>query len=77
MRAFVGVVLIVIGALIVVVGVLYLTQPAHSLPTFIPGYVAHATGKHTKRGIAALVVGAIVAIVGVVVAAAGSRRDRW
>jgi uncharacterized membrane protein len=77
MRALVGVVLIVIGALIVVVGVLYLTQPAHSLPTFIPGYLAHATGKHMKRGIAALIVGGIVAIVGLVVALTGNRRYRW
>lgn len=78
MRGLVGAVLVIIGVLIVVVGILYLTQPAHSLPTFIPGYVAHATGKHPKRGIISVVVGAAIAIIGLVVAFTGSRRRyRW
>ncbi|HTX62798.1 MAG TPA: hypothetical protein VMD28_04120 [Acidimicrobiales bacterium] len=78
MRALIGVVLLIIGVLIAIAGVLYLTQPAHSLPTFLPGYVAHATGKHTKRGIAALAVGVVVGIVAVVVMLAGRRRGyRW
>lgn len=77
MRAFVAAVLIIVGALIVIAGVLYLTQPAHSLPTFLPGYLAHATGKHSKRGIAALVAGAVVLIVGAIVAFTGQRRTRW
>lgn len=77
MRALMAAVLIIVGALIVIAGVLYFTQPAHSLPTFLPGYLAHATGKHTKRGIAALVAGAVVLIVGAVVAFTGERRSRW
>ncbi len=77
MRALLGVVLIIIGALAVVAGVLYLTQPAHALPTFLPGYVAHASGKHTKRGIAALVVGVVLAVIGLVVALTGRRNYRW
>jgi hypothetical protein len=76
MRTLVALVLIVVGALIVVVGVLYLTQPAHALPTFIPGYLAHANGKHMKRGIAAVAVGGVVVIVGLVIALTG-RRYRW
>lgn len=76
MRALLGVVLIVIGALIVVVGVLYVTQQAHALPSFLPGHLAGAHGKHTKRGIAALAVGGVVAIIGLVVALTG-RRYRW
>ncbi len=78
MRGLVGAVLVIIGALIVAVGVLYLTQPAHALPTFIPGYVAHATGKHPKRGIVSLVVGGAIAIIGLIVAFTGNRRrSRW
>jgi len=77
MRVLASVILIIIGALIVVVGVLYLTQPAHSLPSFIPGHLAHATGKHPKRGIAALVVGGLVFVGGIVLAVTGNRRYRW
>ncbi len=76
-RALVGVVLIVIGALCVVAGVLYLTQPAHSLPTFFPGYLAHATGKLQKHGIAAVAIGGVLVLVGLVVAFSGGRRRRW
>ena len=77
MRAVIAVVLLLVGALIIVLGVLYLTQPAHSLPTFIPGYVAHANGKHPKRGIASLIVGGVVLIAGVLVGVLRSRRYRW
>lgn len=77
MRALVSVVLVVVGVLIVVVGVLYLTQPAHALPTFIPGYVAHAAGKHPKRGIFSLVVGGVLLLGGIVLGMAGRRRYRW
>lgn len=77
MRAVVAVVLLLVGALIIVVGVLYLTQPAHSLPTFIPGYVAHANGKHPKRGIASLIVGGVVLVAGIIVGVMSSRRYRW
>ena len=44
-------------------GVLYLTQPAHSLPTFFPGYAAHVVTKHTRRGYAGIAVGAVLVII--------------
>jgi hypothetical protein len=77
MRAVLSVVLVAVGVLIVVVGVLYLTQPAHALPTFIPGYVAHATGKHPRRGIVALVVGGLLVLGGILLGVVGRRRYRW
>ena len=77
MRAVLAAVLMIVGALIVIAGVLYFTQPAHALPTFLPGYLAHSTGKHTARGIGALVVGAVVVIVGAAVAFTGPLRSRW
>lgn len=77
MRVLVGIVLVVIGVLAVVAGVFYLTQPAHALPTFLPGYLAHSMGKHTKRGIAAVAAGAVVFIVGFVLAVSAARRPRW
>jgi hypothetical protein len=76
MRLLLALLLIIIGVLGIVAGVLYLTQPAHSLPAILPGYLAHATGKHTKRGIVAVAVGAVLLLAGAVVAMTG-RRDRW
>ena len=73
MRLLVGLVLVVLGVLAVVVAVLYFTQPAHALPGFLPGHLAHAAGKHTKRGVAALVVGVVLLIAGGAVAVTGNR----
>jgi hypothetical protein len=78
MRALFGIVFVVIGVLAIVAGVLYVTQPAHALPTFLPGYLARSAGKHTARGIAALAVGAVVLVIGAaVVMTGGRRRSRW
>ena len=57
-----------------VAGVLYLTQPAHSLPTFFPGYAARVVAKHTKRGYAGIALGAVLVIVASVVAFTGARQ---
>lgn len=76
MRLLIGLILIVVGVLAVVAGVLYLTQPAHALPTFMPGHLAHASGKHVKRGIVGVIVGGVVFLVGAVLTAS-SRRSAW
>lgn len=51
---------VALGILLIVVAVIYFTTAAHSLPSFFPGHVsagnAEAAHKHTKHGIAALVV---------------------
>ena len=73
MRSLLAVILLVAGVLGLVVGILYLTEAAGSLPTFFPGYVAHASGKLTKHGIAAVVAGAVLLALGIV-AASGRRR---
>lgn len=44
---------VIVGLLLIVVAVLYFTQPAGSLPGFLPGYEAGMTGRHTKHGILA------------------------
>jgi NADH:ubiquinone oxidoreductase subunit 5 (subunit L)/multisubunit Na+/H+ antiporter MnhA subunit len=50
---------IVLGILLVVVAIVYFTQPAHSLPSFFPGHAstgsAEANHHHAKHGIAALI----------------------
>ena len=44
---------VLVGLLLIVVAVLYFTQPAGSLPGFLPGHEAGVTGRHTKHGVLA------------------------
>ena len=74
MRRFLAIILLIVGVAAVVAGVLYLTQPANSLPTFFPGYAAHVVGKHMKRGYAGVALGAVLVIVAFAVALTGPRR---
>ena len=69
-----SIILLIVGVAAIVVGVLYLTQPVHSLPTFFPGYAAHVVSKHTNRGYAGIALGAVLVIVAFVVALTGPRR---
>ena len=59
----VKIVLVVLGILAVVVGVVYLVDPIHSLPSFFPGYVAHGRGSHHIRGYVAIAVGVVLLII--------------
>lgn len=74
MRRLLAIIILVIGVAAIVTGVLYLTQPANSLPSFFPGYAAHVVGKHTHRGYAGVAFGAVLVIVSFVVALTGPRR---
>jgi hypothetical protein len=47
---------VLLGIVFVVIAVLYLVEPAGSLPSFFPGYEAGSSHHHTKHGIAAFVV---------------------
>jgi Domain of unknown function (DUF4345) len=73
MSRLVRVVLLVLGVGAVVVGVIYLVEPLHSLPSFFPGYAAHGQGHHHIRGYAAIAVGIILLVIA---AAAGRSRQR-
>jgi hypothetical protein len=55
--------LIILGILFVVVGVIYETQTAAHLPSFLPGHQAGDAGHHVKHGIAAFVL-AVIAWIG-------------
>jgi hypothetical protein len=57
------VVLVVLGILAVVVGIIYLVEPIHSLPSFLPGHAAHGKGHHHIRGYVAIAVGIILVVV--------------
>lgn len=75
MSWLVRVVLVVLGILAVIVGIIYLVEPIHSLPSFFPGHAAHGRTHHHIRGYLALAVGVILLIVA---AAAGRiRRDHY
>jgi uncharacterized membrane protein HdeD (DUF308 family) len=47
---------VAIGVLLIAIAVVYLAEPAKSLPSFFPGHSAGSTTHHVKHGIAAIVV---------------------
>jgi hypothetical protein len=49
---------VVLGLLLLVVAVLYVADPARSLPSFFPGHEAGSSRHHIKHGIAAAVLAA-------------------
>jgi hypothetical protein len=53
-----------LGALLIVVAVVYFVVPADSLPSFMPGYEASVTRVHMKHGIASGAAGVVLCIVG-------------
>jgi NADH:ubiquinone oxidoreductase subunit 5 (subunit L)/multisubunit Na+/H+ antiporter MnhA subunit len=59
----VRVVLVVLGILAVLVGVIYLVEPIHSLPSFFPGHAPRGQAHHHIRGYIAIAVGVILLII--------------
>jgi uncharacterized membrane protein HdeD (DUF308 family) len=57
-RRLLAILAVVIGIVLIVVGVVYWVEPAHSLPSFFPGHQAGSNHHHVKHGIAAFLVGA-------------------
>jgi hypothetical protein len=47
---------VLLGIVFIVVAVIYLVEPAGSLPSFFPGHESGSSHHHTKHGIAAFVV---------------------
>jgi hypothetical protein len=52
-----------VGAVLIVVAIVYFAEPAGSLPSLMPGHAAGSNHHHTTHGIASLIVG-LVALVG-------------
>jgi hypothetical protein len=48
---------LLVGLALLVVAVIYMAEPARSLPGFFPGHAAHSSHHHVKHGIVAGVVG--------------------
>jgi hypothetical protein len=49
-----------LAAVLVLVGVVYMTSTAGNLPAFFPGHAAHSMHHHTKHGLAAFGVALLV-----------------
>jgi hypothetical protein len=56
------VILGIIALLFIVVAIIYLAEPAKSLPSFIPGHIKGSTGHHPLKATGSLVVGIVFAI---------------
>lgn len=48
---------ILVGLILVVIGVVYITTPASGLPGFLPGHEANSVAHHTKHGLLAIALG--------------------
>ena len=53
-------ILAIVGILLVILALIYMTTAAGSLPSFIPGHVNGSTGHHPLRVGVALVVGLVL-----------------
>ncbi len=71
MRLALVILLGLIGVAAIVLGVVYLTVPAHELPTFIPGHIAGALGKHPKRGYVTGGVGVALFVIAIIIGMVG------
>jgi amino acid permease len=61
-RTILAVILGIIALLFIVVAVIYLAEPAKSLPSFIPGHIAGSSGHHPLKATGSLVVGIVFAV---------------
>ena len=61
-RTIFAVVLGVIAVVFIVVAVIYLAEPAKSLPSFVPGHIAGSSGHHPLKATGSFVVGIVFAV---------------
>ena len=61
-RMVLAVILGIIALIFIVVGIIYIAEPAHSLPSFIPGHIAGSSGHHPLKATGAIVAGIIFAV---------------
>lgn len=69
-------ILAVIGILALIAGIIYLSTPIDSLPSFFPGASSHLRGYHNSRGLAGVIFAIILFVVAAVLAVAGGRSGR-
>ena len=61
-RTILAVILGIIALLFIVAAIIYLAEPAKSLPSFIPGHINGSTGHHPLKATGSIVVGVVFAI---------------
>ena len=61
-RTILAVILGIIALLFIVVAIIYLIEPAKSLPSVIPGHIDNSTGHHPLRIAGSLIIGIIFAV---------------
>ena len=61
-RTILAVILGIIALIFIVVAVIYLAEPAKSLPSFIPGHIKGSSGHHPLKATGSLVVGIVFAV---------------
>jgi len=61
-RTILAVILGIIALIFIVVAVIYLAEPAKSLPSFIPGHIAGSSGHHPLKATGCIVVGIVFAV---------------
>jgi hypothetical protein len=79
-RVVISILLGIAAVAAIAIGVIYVTVPMHSLPSFIPGHTSgsgHSSLKHAKRGYAGIGVGVVLLVVAIAVTLSGRRRRSW
>src|SRR5437764_12018925 len=61
-RTILAVMLGIIALIFIVVAIIYVAEPAKSLPSFVPGHIAGSTGHHPLRAVGSLVIGIAFAV---------------
>ena len=61
-RTILAVILGIIALLFIVVAIIYLVEPAKSLPSFIPGHIANSSGNLPLKATGSFVVGIVFAV---------------
>ena len=61
-RTILAVILGIIALLFIVAAIIYVAEPAKSLPSFIPGHIAGSTGHHPLRAAGSFVIGIVFAV---------------
>ncbi len=61
-RTILAVVCGIIALIGIVVAIIYLVEPAKSLPSFVPGHIAGSTGHHPLKATGSLVLGIAFAV---------------
>jgi hypothetical protein len=61
-RTILAVILGIIALIFIVIAIIYVAEPAKSLPSFVPGHIAGSTGHHPLRAVGSLVIGIVFAV---------------